>query len=320
MASFAEQVVFWYASGMDEKYREKTLASESDGEPDERGSAYDSISPTAWSIAYRRTFSDIPYSKEIFAELEKIRIASQLPDIPEEWKTSGIAPQFEARYKLVNRLLDKTGINQILEAASGLSPRGLAMTANPAIEYIEVDLPNIISQKKMIAATILGGRPRSNLHLEAGDALDLAGLKAATSSFDPDKPIAVVNEGLLRYLSFDQKAAYAKNVLSLLNRYGGVWITPDITLRETMEREDVVAKGNNARIKTVTGVDIDKNRFENVQQAKNFFEDLGFAVEVHSLLEIINELKSPKAIGQTQKETEYIIGAMVTFVMRPRSN
>jgi tRNA A-37 threonylcarbamoyl transferase component Bud32 len=35
--------------------------------------SFEKVIPTAWMVAYRRTFSDIPFSKEIFEKLEEIR-------------------------------------------------------------------------------------------------------------------------------------------------------------------------------------------------------------------------------------------------------
>ena len=67
-------------------------------------SAYERIAPTAWIVAYRRTFTDIPFSQEIFQELDAIR-EKQGTKIPEDVRTPELTPQLEARYKLLNRLL-----------------------------------------------------------------------------------------------------------------------------------------------------------------------------------------------------------------------
>jgi hypothetical protein len=99
---------------------------------------YDSISATAWQIAHRRTFTDIPYSQEIFDEFERILSEQGRSDIPEELISPQIAPQIKARYKLVSRLLVENSVQQVLEIATGLSPRGLQMTNNSNIEYVEV--------------------------------------------------------------------------------------------------------------------------------------------------------------------------------------
>src|ERR1041385_1494837 len=83
------------------------------------------ISPTAWGVAFRRTFTDIPLSKEIFEALEEIRKkdSHQTEDF-QRTSLTDLAPYFEARYKMINHLLEQTGQTQVLELAAGMSPRG----------------------------------------------------------------------------------------------------------------------------------------------------------------------------------------------------
>lgn len=284
--------------------------------------AYERISPTAWMVARRRSFTDIPYAQEMFAALEQRRIERNEPDIPEELKTPELTPQFEARYKLVNRLLREVRPGQILEIASGLSPRGLEFTELSDFTVVEVDLPGVMALKQEIVTRTLqakgSGSGRPNLHLETGNVLKLDDLLRATEYLKKSKPLAVVNEGLLRYLNFNEKAAVAKNVRNILDRFGGTWITPDITLRKVMEREGDVAKGQNERVKQLTGIDIDKNRFENVDHAQVFFEELGFEVERHKFDEVRGELVSPERLNIPSEEADATIAHAWAFVMRPR--
>ena len=55
----------------------------------------------------------------------------------------------------------------------------------------------------------------------------------ATRFFN-EEPIAVVNEGLLQYLDSQEKTVLGRNVHQLLKRFGGIWITPDISKRSRM--------------------------------------------------------------------------------------
>lgn len=288
--------------------------------PEQRNKgSHERISPTAWTVAYRRTFTDIPYSNEIFVELEKQLKEQGGVEIADELRTPAIAPQSEARFKLVNRLLKQSGSNQVFEIAAGLSPRGLATTDNPSTTYIEVDLPGMMKLKRKIVEAITGKQTvgkRNNLHLETGDALNLQSLQEAASHLDRTRPIVVINEGLLRYLNFDEKAIVARNIHALLEQFSGVWITPDITLPHILNAENLVAHNQTQKIKELTRIDIDQNRFSSVEQARRFFENLGFTVEDHSFMEVVDELVSPKRLGQTDKETEALIEDAHVFVMR----
>ena len=290
--------------------------------PEKKEGSYERISPTAWGVAYRRTFTDIPYSTEIFDELQEImkrtKSAAELEQL-ESLKYPEMTPMFEARYKLVNRLLKENNANQILEIASGFSQRGIEMAQDPSVEYVEVDLPAVIAEKRGVMEKLIAEKKipeQPNLHIDEGSALDMNDLSKAAEPFK-EKPIAVVNEGLLRYLNFEEKATVARNVHELLERFGGVWITPDITLREGIsDQSDEKMKAQNARVEKLVGVDFSKNVFDNEDAARKFFEDLGFSVERHSFTEMNNELVSPQKLNLSSEQVEKTIGRLVVFAMR----
>jgi O-methyltransferase involved in polyketide biosynthesis len=236
----------------------------------------------------------------------------------ERTKSSKITPQFEARYKLINRLIEENKSNQILELASGLSPRGLEMTDNDAsLAYVELDIPSMATVKRVLLDRLFEAsraRPRPNLYIEDGDALDLNSLLASTRYFKAE-PVTVINEGLLRYMNFEQKAVVAENVRALLEKFGGSWITSDITLVRILDQTDE-ARINRGMVKEMSGIDIDKNVFESAESAVEFFESFGFTVERHSFMEMADELVSPVKLGISDQEVENVMGHAVVFVMR----
>src|SRR5258706_6395658 len=98
-----------------------------------------------------------------------------------------------------------------------------------------MDLPGILAEKEEIVKKIIKdkklGAPK-NLYFEAGNALKSEDLDKATSHFDKEKEITIINEGLLRYLSHDEKKQLALAIKSQLQKFGGQWITPDIGFKE----------------------------------------------------------------------------------------
>ena len=202
--------------------------------------SHERISPTAWLVAYERTFSDIPLSAEIFQELEKI--IGQTPSNPDiaridALKSAQIAVFWEARFKIVNHTLNMQQAKQVLEIAAGFSPRGLNMASDASVTYVEVDLPELAVDKRQIIETLVDHAripALPNFHLVEGDALNLDDLRSATRFF-ADAPIAIVNEGLLGYWDRPERTTFAQNVHTLLERFGGVWITPDIPIQLTNE-------------------------------------------------------------------------------------
>ena len=191
------------------------------------------------------------------------------------------------------------------------------MTDDHSLIYVEVDLPKTLRQKIQIVEAI---GSRENLHLIMGDVLDLGSLEEATRFLDPARKLGIVHEGLLRYLTFDQKAQVANNIHSLLTKFRGVWITPDITLKKVVQAENTVVEGNTDKVGKSIGIDIDRNRFDDIEHAQSFFEGLGFSVNKHNFMEVMDKLSSPKELSQTRQQVENLIGSAYVFVMRPKQN
>jgi O-methyltransferase involved in polyketide biosynthesis len=284
------------------------------GSKNTRDEYYNQIIPTAWLTAYRRAFSDIAFSKEILSELDKLLKKHKFP-IKEGMKAPQISPQMEARHKIVSKLIKKENPVQILEIAAGFSSRGMEFCRNSQITYVELDLPLVIKEKRQIINSIIK-KEISNLHLVPGNALDYKSLVPALKYFDKKKPLIIVNEGLLRYMNFKEKTKIARNVEKILKRFNGVWITPDITLRGILFNEDKNVKEHNKLIQSMTKINTNNNRFDNENQARKFFGDLGFSIEKHSFLEVVNELKSPKVLKIPKAVVREMNSFPTAYVMR----
>jgi len=274
--------------------------------------SHERISPTAWLVAYQRTLSDIPLSSEIFNELEIIigqtRSDSDVTRI-DTLKFPQMAVIWESRFKIVNHVLKAHQAKQVLEIAAGFSPRGLNMAKDASVTYVEVDLPELVQDKRQMIETLIRQARipvQPNFHLLEGNALNLEDLLSATRFFT-DAPIAVINEGLLSYLNRAERTTFAQNVHTLLERFGGVWITPDIEIpltKETIGQIAEQAKDRTAQIEAITGIDVLQNRFENEEAARTFFEHLGFQIERHSFMEVANQLVSSSQSPLAQKAME----------------
>jgi len=289
------------------------------GDSEAQQTPYDGIIPTGWLTAYNRTFTDIPYAREVYDELVAVG-EEQAAKAFEEMKDTKMAPQFEARYILIDKLIRPTGLKQIMEVAAGLSTRGMEMTSDGSISYVEVELPQMADDKRKVIEALEQKRVfpnRPNLHIENGSATDSDSLAQAARHFNSEEPILVVNEGLLRYLDFDDKTQYAKNVHELLQRFGGAWITSDISLPKVVYKEDELMSERRRKMSEITGVNIAGNLFKDVHDAKQFFEKLGFSVESHSFLEVVDQLVSPERLGLDKDYVEAINQSAVVFVMRP---
>lgn len=269
---------------------------------------YEEISPTAIVTSYPRIFTDIPYEKEIYNWLE-----SHCNE--EVTLNKMLAPEIEARYKLTNKLLDKYNIKQVLELAAGYSSRGL-IYSKKGYNYIELDLDNVSKNKKEILNSIEENIPE-NLKLVSGNALRKEDYENLENYFKLNEPIAVINEGLLRYLTFDEKKIVAQNIYDLLSRYGGIWITCDVTPKKFMDSQDKALPDFNKKLATITSRNNLNDRFEDVNHIKEFFGNIGFElVEIHKFNDVKDELYSMNKLNIIDEKIEKTLEDAIVVVMK----
>jgi O-methyltransferase involved in polyketide biosynthesis len=238
------------------------------------------VSVTALIPAFARgDYTSIPWAKEMLAFLRS-RGATLSHGPWSEDAARAFAPVFEARFLAVSRVVAEKGATQVLELAAGFSPRGMDL-ARQGIVYVETDLAESMTRKREIVTAILGSVP-DNLHLCAASAIDRSQLFECCSPFVTGRPVAVTTEGLLRYLTFDEKALVARNVHEILQRYGGWWMTPDVHLRSLTQRQTTDYRKQEHE---TLGRSLDANYFEDLDHAQSFFEGLGFAVDSRPIFE-----------------------------------
>jgi len=268
---------------------------------------YERISPTAKMVAFLRTLTDIPFAKEIAAEIGTEKDFQTLAGVSMESITQ-FTPLFEARYKATNQIIAQRRITQVLEIAAGLSPRGFEMTSNPKVVFIATDLPQILEQAKVIEETIFKKMNihRPNFHFQIANALVREDLLQAATPFAFDKPIAIITEGLLLYLTREEKEALAGNIYVLLNKYGGLWITSDVNSIQSWEK---LSQGNEdmqqqqiQNLSDITGRNIEKNMFSDENDMRQLFTKSGFKIEAYPYSNVLEELSCLKRLNLNRDE------------------
>jgi O-methyltransferase involved in polyketide biosynthesis len=287
--------------------------------------SYEKISPTAKLTAYLRTFSDIPFAKEIAAESGAEKAYLELTD--ESAKSMvRLAPYWEARYKATNQIIVEHGITQILEIAAGLSPRGLEMTRDPEIICMVTDLPQILEEEKMIVDRILAksNNHRSNLYYRTVNALDKENLSAAMAVFKDDRTTAIIAEGLLPYFSRREKETLADNIHALLKRYGGLWVATDVQTKQYLQKVSQIAENTGKRVASVsnsTGTDLESNLFIDDADIEQFFNKAGFRMEEYSYSNILGYLSSIKTLNLNEAEilrVQQLLKIKKTLILTPQ--
>ena len=268
---------------------------------------FESISPTAILTSYPRIFTDIPYEKEIYKWLSE--------NCSEDVKLNKmLAPEIEARYKLTNKLLDNLGIKQVLELAAGYSSRGL-IYSKKGYSYVEMDLESVSKNKTKLLNDI--DNINDNLHIISGDALNYDDYIKCEKYFDLGKQVAIINEGLLRYLTFDEKKRVAINIYNFLKKYGGAWITCDVTPKRFLQKQDKQNPTLNSNLNNVTARNNLNDRFENEEHIRSFFGEIGFNnIEIHKFMEVKDELKSFEMINMDKSECDELLDSAIVAILR----
>ena len=115
--------------------------------------------------------------------------------------------------------------------------------------------------------------------------------------FQYSRPIAVVTEGLLGYLTRQEKRTLATNIRELFAPYGGIWITPDVGTQQLFKRFSQVDGDVQQRfeyISSATGRDIEKNAFEDDDDLRRFFSDAGYTIEEYPHANVLDDLSAVK--------------------------
>lgn len=213
------------------------------------------ISSTALPCAHiRAKYTDIPFAKEIYKAAKKkgakenLTISFMIDKIaPHNPSTRTQISIIEGRYTTTNEAIPSYKNPVILEIASGLSTRGLEY-ANKGIQYVETDLPEMIRLKEGLIKKITQNNTPQNHHFRSLNALDINALMRTGEyirQISPDSPITIVQEGLLMYLTKDEKKILRDNIYKFLKKYSpnGNWVTTDLSSRKLSKvKGDLLSK------------------------------------------------------------------------------
>jgi len=269
---------------------------------------YEEIIPTAIVTSYPRIFTDIPYEKKIYYWLknhckEEVTLNKMM------------APEIEARYKLINKLLEQYEIKQVLELAAGYSSRGL-IYSKKGYNYVELDLKKVVKNKKKILSYLEKDIP-SNLRIIGGNALRTDDFNIVENYFKADEHITIIHEGLFRYLTFDEKRQVAQNIHDLLSKYGGIWITSDVTPKKFITSQNQALLDFNKNLTTITSRNQLNERFEDENHIREFFGNIGFElVEIHPFIEMKKELYSVNKCGMMNEKIKKTLEDAIVVVMK----
>ena len=181
---------------------------------------------------------------------------------------------------------------------------------------MSIKLILLTENKKEILNSIEENIPE-NLKLVSGNALRKEDYENLENYFKQNEPIAVINEGLLRYLTFDEKKIVAQNIYDLLSKYGGIWITCDVTPKKFMDSQDKALPDFNKKLATITSRNNLNDRFQDINHIKDFFGNIGFElVEIHKFNDVKDELYSMNKLNIIDEKIEKSLEDAIVVVMK----
>ncbi len=156
-----------------------------------------------------------------------------------------------------------------------------------------------------------------NLKVISGNALRNDDFKMLENYFKTDEEIIVINEGLLRYLTFEEKRKVAQNIYELLSKYGGIWITSDVTPKKFIKSQNNALMNFNKNVNNITFRNAINDRFEDENHIKEFFGDIGFELfEIHKFNEVKDVLYSIKELDIFDDKIEQTLEDAIVVVMK----
>lgn len=200
----------------------------------------------------------------------------------------------------VRHAIQQYGVNQILEIACGLSPRGVRLRReNPALHYVEADLPGMAARKHRLlsASNTLSDKHQVvplNIFAEHGiEALE----NVVARCFDRRQPLLVITEGLVNYFSLDSMTPFWARLQTLLASFpAGIYLTDNYPLfHDHPFHRTMTALGG--LLGTVSRSQVSFH-FGSDAEAINCFRSLGFAdTRVHNPADYYHDLPIPQSRG-----------------------
>ncbi|HMF33630.1 MAG TPA: class I SAM-dependent methyltransferase [Candidatus Lokiarchaeia archaeon] len=265
--------------------------------------SYDKISPTAIDVAFVRAhFTNMPFAREIFQLARKFAHIPLYERVPSSILRLAIffphsvesVAGLEIRYLSTNMILETLGETwAIVEIAAGISARSLEW-AGRQTHYIETDLPEMLETKQSIFNTIASNKgieDNSNHAFMPLNALNSSDWNALGEKYFAGRnlKIAVVNEGLLGYLSPEEKRQLRDNIRNFLTMFAaeGMWLSPDFVNQPSYNLTWISKRiQRNTERKTMRPLD----RFSDRGEIVNFLQQGGFRVDFPPNDEILDKL------------------------------
>ena len=206
------------------------------------------ISPTAWFTGqvWVRNGLSVPQLDALQGQLLYSAGYSALVGIPRLLGLESLEDMLLLRHRTFDvaarMLIEKHGVRQGIEIASGLSARGIRMTRDYAalgLVWCDADLPHMVARKSAMLAK--GPALPASYRQQAVDVLDRDGELSMSHLFvDRSRPAAVFMEGLLNYFPREVALDICGRTAEQLRQCPSGWLVMEVHTRDDLHGKPYV--------------------------------------------------------------------------------
>jgi O-methyltransferase involved in polyketide biosynthesis len=184
-------------------------------------------------------------------------------------------------------------------------------------------LPDVVATKRGLLDEVCRRHDiaRSPMHaVTAANALELEQLRAATAGCDRSRPLLVLCEGLIGYLTKDETGRVAANVRSMIGEFdgGGWWIVPDFAFKSEIGNLPPERIRLREAITGVTQRELDASAFEDADDLAGFMRRVGFEVQVRSQIDETPSFSTIDALGLSPAVIDRLRPVLRVWLMTAR--
>lgn len=201
---------------------------------------------------------------------------------------------------LVTSAIEHEGVEQVLEIACGLSPRGHRYCQRYGnLKYVEADLPEMAARKhRLLSEQQLISHNHQVVPLNIFSKNSVDALETVIDhSFERDKPLLVITEGLVNYFSLESISPFWQRLQESLAEFPmGIYLTDNYPLlHDHPFRKTMRLLG--AMLGAVSRSEVSFH-FGSDEEAESHFGSLGFdRVNVRNPKAYYDSLDIPKTRG-----------------------
>ena len=206
------------------------------------------------------------------------------------------------RYRITNRLFEILKMTTFMDIGCGFTQRGIELSKKKGTTYYGIDLPSVTERMIPAVTSVIGAvHVYNRITYHTADATDLNALRSVIHG---RSPLFISTEGLMMYLSVPEAISVTDNICSLLEEFGGVWVTADPemsrlneTVINSLYGED--AERMNDLIEHTFGKSSESNIYSNGLTSGNganadvFLKEHGFDVRCVPAADLLDGIELP---------------------------